>query len=47
MNNSVAIGLACVIIGLIVVDQRAYDGQYAVFWGRQMVRLIEWLAFWR
>ena len=47
MNNATAIGLICVIIGLIVIDLRAYDGYYLVFWGRQGLRLIEWLAFWR
>lgn len=47
MNNSVAIALACVIVGLIVLDVRANDGEYIIFWGRQMLRLIDWIAFWR
>ena len=47
MNNTVAILLGVILVGLIAFDIQTNDGEYLIFWGRQMLRLIDWLAFWR
>lgn len=47
MNNTVAIVLGLVLLGLIGFDLWANEGEYLIFWGRQLWRLIDWLAFWR
>ncbi|MEM6618388.1 MAG: hypothetical protein AAF631_03710 [Pseudomonadota bacterium] len=47
MNNTFAIVLAALLGALILFDLRMNDGAILVFWGRQGLRLVEWLAFWR
>lgn len=47
MTNRFAIAFGLFLVALIAFDVRANDGEYIVFWGRQGLRLIEWLKFWR
>lgn len=47
MSNKAAIALGVTIVGLIAFDLRANDGEYLIFWGRQGLRLIDWMAIWR
>ncbi len=47
MNNSVAFFFGLCILGLLVVDWRVNDAEYIILWGRELLRLIDWLAFWR
>jgi hypothetical protein len=47
MNNKVAVFLGLCVIGLVVFDARVNEGQYLVLWGKELLRLIDWIAFWR
>ena len=47
MTNQIALGLALLILGAIVVDVMLYGTEHLLFLARKMADLIEWLAFWR
>ncbi|MGA9253920.1 MAG: hypothetical protein WBV78_04890 [Roseobacter sp.] len=47
MTNRIALSLAAVLLGLIVVDVLLFGTEHLVFLGKKMFELIEWLAFWR
>ncbi|MCO4825497.1 MAG: hypothetical protein KC451_11655 [Amylibacter sp.] len=47
MNNSVAVIIGLCLLGLIAFDWRVNDAEYIVLWGKQLLRLIDWIAFWR
>ncbi len=47
MTNSIAIGLALVIIAVLGVDMLHYDGTGLIFTGRKLIAAIEFLAVWR
>ena len=47
MTNRIALVLAAVLLGLIVVDVLLFGTEHLVFLGKKMFELIEWLAFWR
>jgi hypothetical protein len=47
MTNRIAVVLALLIVGAIVVDVMYYGTQHIVFLAKKMADLIEWLAFWR
>ena len=47
MTNRIALVIAVVLLGLIVVDVLLFGTEHLVFLGKKMFELIEWLAFWR
>jgi len=47
MTNSIAIGLAVLIVGFLVADALAFDWAMTVFLGRKGLELTEYMAFWR
>ena len=47
MTNQIALGLALLILGAIVVNVMLYGTEHLLFLARKMADLIEWLAFWR
>ncbi len=47
MTNTIAIGLALIIIGFFIIDFSFFDSSILVFLGRKMFALTEYLAFWR
>ncbi|MCP5085865.1 MAG: hypothetical protein GY952_03540 [Rhodobacteraceae bacterium] len=47
MNNRFAIYFGIVLVLAIMVDLIANGGGYIIFWGKQLSRAVEWLAFWR
>lgn len=47
MTNSIAIGLAVVILGLLALDWQLADLSNSLFLARKCFELLEWLAFWR
>jgi len=47
MTNRIALTLI-VLIGLFLAADYVYFGaEWAVFLGRKLIELIEWIAFWR
>ena len=47
MTNRFAIVFGLFFLALIAYDLWAHDGGYIIFWGRQGLRLIDWVKFWR
>ncbi len=47
MTNKIALGLAMIIIGLFLLDHYVLHWDLPVFLGKQLARIIEWVAFWR
>lgn len=47
MTNTLALWLAALILGLIVLDYTVYDLQAGLFLARKGLDLIQYLAFWR
>ncbi len=47
MNNTMAIIIGLCLIGLVIFDMRVNDSEYIIIWGKQLLRLIDWIAFWR
>ena len=47
MSNRIALVLALLIVGAVVVDVWLYGDTHMVFLGKKFADLIEWLAFWR
>jgi len=47
MTNTVAFWLALVIAGAFAADQLYFDWDLHIVLGRQVLRVIEWVAFWR
>lgn len=47
MTNTIAIGLALVIISFFIIDFFFFGGTMPIVFGRQMMLLTEYLAFWR
>jgi hypothetical protein len=47
VTTPVALGLALALVALLVADHLWLGWELPVFLGRQLVRLIEYLAFWR
>ncbi len=47
MTNSVAIGLATLILLGVLADGVANDWQASVFLAKKTVDLIDWVEFWR
>ncbi|SFN70470.1 hypothetical protein SAMN04487859_10797 [Roseovarius lutimaris] len=47
MTNKIALILGAIIVAALIADQVIHDGQGAVFLGRKLVLLIEYVAFWR
>ncbi|MCP5075902.1 MAG: hypothetical protein GY947_21750 [Rhodobacteraceae bacterium] len=47
MNNRFAVYFGIVLALAIGVDLLANGGGYLIFWSRQLLRAVEWLAFWR
>ncbi|EDQ04153.1 hypothetical protein DSM14862_01795 [Sulfitobacter indolifex] len=47
MTNSIAIVLALVIAGAMLIDAYSYGADHMIFLGKKLFELIEWIAFWR
>ena len=47
MTNPIAIVLALVIAGAMMVDLYAYGADHMIYLGKKLFELIEWVAFWR
>ena len=47
MTNSIALGLAIVIVAALAADTIWFGTEHLYFLSRKMIQLIEWLAFWR
>lgn len=47
MTNKIAIVLAVLVIAVFAVDAYAFGGNLPVFLGKELMRVIEWVAFWR
>lgn len=47
MTNRIALSIAVVLLGLIVLDVLLFGTEHLLFLGKKMFELIEWLAFWR
>ncbi len=47
MTNGIAFIMALCFGALVLWDQQMNDGELLIFIGRQLLRLIEWIAIWR
>lgn len=47
MTNSIAVGLAIVIVITLGLDFGLNEGAGSLFLAREILRLIHWIAFWR
>ncbi len=47
MNTPIALVLATLIIGGLVADTMIYGNEHLIFLGKEILDLIEWIAFWR
>ena len=47
MTNSIAMGLAVLVLGGIALDLVLNGGDTLVFLAKKLFELIEYLAFWR
>ena len=47
MTNTIAVALGGTIVVFFGLDYALNDSDAAVFLGRKMLELIEWVAFWR
>jgi hypothetical protein len=47
MTNSIAIGLAIVILALLALDWQLAGFDNSLFLARKFNELLEWIAFWR
>lgn len=47
MTNPIALVLAILLIGALVLDTLNYGNEHLIFLSKKFLDLIEWLAFWR
>lgn len=47
MNTPIFLVLATIILGALVADTMMYGNEHLIFLGKEMLDLIEWIAFWR
>jgi hypothetical protein len=47
MTNTIAFWLALIIAGVFAADLFFFDWDLHIVLGRHVLRLIEWVAFWR
>ncbi|SPF80760.1 hypothetical protein [Pseudoprimorskyibacter insulae] len=47
MTNRIALVLGIAIVAALTVDHMIYGNDHAIFLGKRLFDLIEWLAFWR
>ncbi len=47
MTNKIALTLALIMIGLLVVDHLLLHLNLPLFLAKQFADLIEWVSFWR
>ncbi|MBL4749342.1 MAG: hypothetical protein JKX71_01940 [Amylibacter sp.] len=47
MTNKTAIVFGICLLAAITYDVTMNDSTYLVLWGKQGLRLISWIAFWR
>lgn len=47
MTNSIAVVLALMVVGLLVLDSTVLHWNLPLLIGREMLSLIEWVSFWR
>ncbi|WP_226553245.1 MULTISPECIES: glyceraldehyde-3-phosphate dehydrogenase [Celeribacter] len=47
MTNSIAVGLAIVIVIALGLDFGLTGGAGSLFLAKEILRLIHWMAFWR
>lgn len=47
MTNTIALWLAVVIVAVFAADLLYFDWDLHIALGRQLLRLLDWVAFWR
>ena len=47
MTNSIAIGLAGIVVLSLLADGLANDWQASIFLAKKTIDLIDWVEFWR
>ncbi|MEM6340159.1 MAG: hypothetical protein AAF729_03345 [Pseudomonadota bacterium] len=47
MTNRLALTLAILLLGSLVLDLWLYGSEHMIFLGKKLFELIDWLAFWR
>ncbi|SOC14145.1 hypothetical protein SAMN05877809_10780 [Rhodobacter sp. JA431] len=47
MTNQIAIGLAVLVVLFFGVDAMMLHGSASLFLAKEMMKLTEWMAFWR
>ena len=47
MTNTIAIWIGAILLGLLAADLLYFGWDLHVTLGRQFLRLVNWLAFWR
>ncbi len=47
MTNTIALGLAALVLGALAIDVLIYGSDHLIFLSKKLLDLIDWLAFWR
>lgn len=47
MTNKIALALGFFILAVVALDLYIYGPGHAIYLGKKLYELIEWLAFWR
>ncbi len=47
MTNQLAIWLAVLILGAVMLDYALYGTEHLLFLGKKFYEFLDWLAFWR
>ncbi|WP_425082710.1 hypothetical protein [Ruegeria profundi] len=47
MTNQIAIWLALLIFGAIMLDYALFGTEHFLFLGKKLYDFLDWLAFWR
>ncbi|QFS83151.1 hypothetical protein FIU97_09960 [Roseivivax sp. THAF40] len=47
MSNGLALSLAAIILGAIIIDMAIFGTDHMVFLGQKFFQLLGWVAFWR
>jgi hypothetical protein len=47
MNNTIAILLGIILLVAIGADIELNNSEYLILWGRELLVLLDWIAFWR
>jgi len=47
MDNKFAVIFGIALVTAVIVDLSVFNGAYLILWGRELLRLEDWIAFWR